>query len=267
MGYTADFFVMCATVAGILGLFCVYCWVLNSKKATEVKRLQKALAEEQARQADTLRELKMERIRNEKILSAEQKRIAYDLHDDTVQRMVAIRLRMEQLTYLPLPERAHEEVKWMRHELNDAVDNLRYLIKGMVQPKFHQFDFSYLFEQLIREVGAMHHVKIECSVPAAEDALELAPVVKQNLYYIVQEVCHNFLKNSLGFRLRAELIWNESLQITIRDNGQGFLPGRQFGLGMLAMEHRARAIRALLNVRRTTEGLVTTITYPAPETE
>lgn len=247
----------------MLGILLLFCFFVVMQNREVIKAAQKALEDEKTRAANALHDLKLEKARNEKLLAAEQKRIAHDLHDDTVQRLVAIRLRLEQLTYLSLPDRALAEVRWMKHELDDTVNTLRYLIKGMVQPKFHEFEFSYLFEQLIQSVSAMHHVKIDCLVKGVEADMDLPPRVKQHLYYIVQEVCHNFLKNSMGFQLQAQLTWHTSLEVKIIDNGRGFLPGRQFGVGMLAMAERARAIRASLVVRQTTEGLVTTITYPA----
>ncbi|MCU0356272.1 MAG: histidine kinase [Cyclobacteriaceae bacterium] len=55
---------------------------------------------------------------DENILKVERKRIADDLHDDTVQRLVLVRLRMQQLLYYRIPAQVEAEVNQLQREMN-----------------------------------------------------------------------------------------------------------------------------------------------------
>jgi signal transduction histidine kinase len=48
--------------------------------------------------------------RNALAVEREQRRIADELHDDTVQRMVAVRFRLEQILYFPIHPKVEKEV-------------------------------------------------------------------------------------------------------------------------------------------------------------
>lgn len=87
----------------------------------------------------------------------EQRRIADELHDDTVQRMVAVRFRLEQILYFPVHQKVEKEVNDLRNEIETIIAALRFLIKGLTQPRFEQHSFSYLIQELVNKLSSMHH--------------------------------------------------------------------------------------------------------------
>ncbi|MFN7189735.1 MAG: sensor histidine kinase [Cyclobacteriaceae bacterium] len=208
-------------------------------------------------------ELNDEMARNELIIAHEQKRIAHELHDDTVQRIVAARFKLEQILYSNSPERVEKQVDQLRQELDDIVGTLRFLINGLTQPRFEKLPFSLLAKTITDSLSAMHHLEI--SYKNIDDSLEFgmpAPVI-QDLYYIMHEVCHNFLKSSMGFQLRCTLSWSrELLQIHMVDNGQGIIRGRGFGLGMQSLQDRASRIGAEIDFITITLGLHVVVRLP-----
>ncbi len=115
----------------------------------------------------------------------EQRRIASDLHDDTVQRMVAVRFRLEQFLYYPILERAKGEVKEIRKEIDNSIETLRFLIKGLIQPRFELQPLSYLMAQLSEKIRSIHHVRIIEKSINPEQEFDIQPTVKQHLYYII----------------------------------------------------------------------------------
>jgi len=193
-------------------------------------------------------------------VEAERKRIANELHDDTVQRMVAVRLRLEQILYYPIHDGVTIEVKGLRKELDKIVAALRFLINGLTQPRFEQRSLSYLIGELANTLGAMHHVKVSIKSTNPEQEFLIPPYVKQELYYLVHETAHNFLKSSMGFQLAIHLHWSDQLIIYIKDNGQGLQRGRGYGMGMVSMQDRANRIGAQLIIKSMNDGLAVTIT-------
>lgn len=193
--------------------------------------------------------------RDQLTIEKEQKRLANELHDDTVQRLVAVRFRLEQLLHYPIAVEAEKEVNQIRQELDDSMATLRFLIKGMTQPRFDHHPFSYLIKQLTENLSAMHHLTVLLGVTHPEKEFFIPPIIKQDLFYLVHEPAHNFLKYSTGFQLVIRLTWGNELLINIADNGQGMQRGRGYGLGMISMQKRADAIGAVLTFNKVSRGI------------
>lgn len=144
------------------------------------------------------------------LLKKEQRRIADELHDDTVQRMVAVRFRLEQILYFPVHQKVEKEVNDLRNEIETIIAALRFLIKGLTQPRFEQHSFSYLIQELVNKLSSMHHQTISLEVINPELESSFSPQVKQELFYLVHEPAHNFMKYSTGFTLMITLTWGRS---------------------------------------------------------
>lgn len=187
-------------------------------------------------------------------IEKEQRRIADELHDDTVQRMVAVRFRLEQILYFPVHEKVEKEINDLRNEIETVIAALRFLIKGLTQPRFVQHSLSYLLQELANKLSAMHHQTISLEVINPELESSFSPEVKQELFYLVHEPTHNFMKYSTGFTLKIVLTWGSDLIIDIRDNGQGLARGRGFGMGMISMTARAKRIHAKVDFIQTRIG-------------
>jgi signal transduction histidine kinase len=187
-------------------------------------------------------------------IEKEQRRIADELHDDTVQRMVAVRFRLEQILYFPVHQKVEKEVNDLRNEIETIIAALRFLIKGLTQPRFEQHSFSYLIQELVNKLSSMHHQTISLEVINPELESSFSPQVKQELYYLVHEPAHNFMKYSTGFTLTITLTWGPNLIIDVRDNGQGLVRGRGFGMGMISMSTRAKRIHTKVDFIETRIG-------------
>lgn len=192
--------------------------------------------------------LDLSRSEIENLFEQERKQIANGLHDDTVQRMVAVRFRLEQVLYSNSPERIGNEIDSLRNEIEDIISALRFLIKGLIQPRFHRTTFSVLIRSLVESLNAIHHLTVVLEVEDEDQEFDLLPDVKQNLYYIIHEVCHNFLKSSMGFKLLIRMRWSNELNIHIEDNGQGITGARGYGYGMETIQMRAKQIGALVSL-------------------
>src|SRR5882724_4453925 len=78
------------------------------------------------------------------VIKNERERIAHELHDDIVQRLVAIRLRLEQLHYYVLQPVVEKEINQLNAEIGYAMRDLRYVIRNLVQPHVENSDFNQL---------------------------------------------------------------------------------------------------------------------------
>jgi len=214
------------------------------KQTNELKSLNKVDSTishvEEDRPAYAIRE-------NTQLVEKERQRIAYELHDDTVQRMSAVRLRMEQFSYrLSKPELV-EEVDVLREEMNQIIKSLRLLIWGITLPEFTDKSLTSLLRELVKKLERIIHLDV--SFVCHDEALEffMTPGTKQSIYRMVQEVTQNFVNHSIGFILSIQVEWKDGLRIIVQDNGQGLIR-REYNQELASLQKRATEIGAVLRV-------------------
>lgn len=202
---------------------------------------------------------------SEKAIDKERLRIAHELHDDIVQRMAAVRLRMEEFSYrLDKPELL-EGLNALSEEMNQIMKSLRFVIYGLPQPQFEQGSFSALIKDfLVARLKRIAGKTVEFQLENEQDEFFLPSSAKRELYHLVQEAIQNSLKHSVGFHLKLSITWSKNLVIEVTDNGQGYLPqaGASPGLGFISMEERAKEIGAKLYLLPSSYGSVVRIMVP-----
>lgn len=176
----------------------------------------------------------------------ERTRIAHELHDDTIQRLIAIRFRLEKITWYPLRSEVEREINQLRQEITDIVKETRLLIYNEVQTQFENDSFSTLLEALVGKFSPMVLPKLSFTQIQAEKEFSLPPAIKKDLYYIVQETVHNSIKHSAATELLLATSWDDALTIRITDNGIGFLPSDKGGVGNRTIQFRAENIGATI---------------------
>jgi signal transduction histidine kinase len=201
---------------------------------------------------------------SEKAIDKERLRIAHELHDDIVQRIAAVRLRMEEFSYrLDHPELV-DRLSALSEEMNQIMKSLRFIIYGLPQPQFEN-TFSILMKDfLLARLNRVASKTVEFNLENEQGEFFLPLPAKRELYNLVQEAVQNSLKHSTGFRLKLSVCWSQMLEIEVTDNGQGYLPqvGAVPGLGFASMQTRAEAIGARVHVIPSSYGVVVKITLP-----
>ena len=170
----------------------------------------------------------------------ERRRIAADMHDDSLQVMGAISLRMARVRARTNDARTREAMDDVQATIELAATRLRHLLFNLRPPMLDREGVAaalreYL-EQLRDDTGVHYRL---------HDRLVLQPSVPQrtNLFRIAQEALVNVRKHAAASRVDVTLEsrWNGTL-LSIRDDGQGFDPDRgrrPDSLGLLAMNERA----------------------------
>ncbi|MBX2968734.1 MAG: hypothetical protein KF803_05140 [Cyclobacteriaceae bacterium] len=251
-------------LAGIYFLFLRFNALINTNHELQraLAQAHKVFSDEKAAYQQQANLLQKQARSNEELLTAERKRIAADLHDDIIQRMVVVRFRLEQLLYFVLPKRAESEVQSLHKELEHIMADIRYLIDDLVHPKFESQTFTELVKGMAERLSRVLHRKVKFELQHEEQEFHIAPSIKRELYYIVQEAAQNSLNHSVAFILQISLSWQNGLLVIIEDDGQGLLErGRGEGYGVSSIQRRAEAIGANLEIKSTSRGLVIVLEY------
>ncbi|MDY0189897.1 MAG: histidine kinase [Desulfuromonas sp.] len=174
----------------------------------------------------------------------ERRRIARDLHDQTLSDLSNILRDMQDLPH----QDCSIIVPRLQTELQGAINNLRDVMDDLHPQTLDVLGLNAALESHIEghQNGSGNH--IECNYYASEAAenLSLSKTVQLQLYRIVVEAIHNVYKHSGASRYEVNFDYaNNQLKLSVEDNGHGFtLPKDSLGRGLHNIQERARAIGA-----------------------
>ena len=162
------------------------------------------------------------------------------MHDDSLQVMGAISLRMARVRARTNDARTREAMDDVQATIELAATRLRHLLFNLRPPMLDREGVAaalreYL-EQLRDDTGV--HYRLHDRL-----VLQLSVPQRTNLFRIAQEALVNVRKHATASRVDVTLEsrWNGTL-LSVRDDGQGFDPDRgrrPDSLGLLAMNERA----------------------------
>lgn len=200
------------------------------------------------------------------VLEEEIKRIAYAVHDEAGQLLVAVHLALAELS-LELPESQQAHVTRIKELLNQVEKHLRRYSHELRPTILDDLGWIPAIQFLADGISKRANLPIHIEATVRG---RLPSAVETALYRIVQEALTNAVKHAKasGVWIRA---WKENYALccSVRDDGLGFdssqvhmQTGRK-GLGLVAMRERASAIGGTLRVEsRPDQGTELSIRLP-----
>jgi len=172
----------------------------------------------------------------------ERRRIAADVHDDSIQQMVAVGLRLSGLRpHLADPDAANV-LERLEETVRQAIARLRHLVFELRPPALESEGLAaaiaqYAHESRLENGFELHMENRLIDEPSTE--------TRATAYRIAQEALVNVRKHARAHRVDVILeAKDRGLYVQIRDDGQGIPPHRLVGtqvghLGCTAMRERA----------------------------
>jgi signal transduction histidine kinase len=186
--------------------------------------------------------------RMNEVLEEEIKRIAYAVHDEAGQLLVAV--------HLALADVAHEapDSRWRIENINDLLKK--------VEVQLRQFSHE-LRPTILDDLGLVPAIRFlagavskRSNLPirvSAEIPERLSSSAEVAVYRVVQEALTNAVKHAQARSASVEILEQDStVHCIIQDDGVGFLlesvnqKGERKGLGLLAMQERLNAIGGII---------------------
>ena len=185
----------------------------------------------------------------------ERHRVAADLHDDVVQLMAAVNLRLEVLRGRAGPE-LDDNVDAVQQLIMQSIKRLRELLFELHPPALEHGLVPALRAQL-DQLSESTGIAAELTDGAAH---EPDPGARTVLFRIAQEALLNVRKHSAASRVRVRVrTVGGGTQVSVSDNGRGLPPG--FGsspppghLGLTVMDERARLAGGWWRISRAAGG-------------
>jgi PAS domain S-box-containing protein len=218
----------------------------------EHQRMLDAFAASAATGVATARSMAEERLQHT-IDAAEQERgrWARELHDETLQSLAVLRMRLASALRDESPDELHETGQEAVQQIDDEIVKLRRLITELRPASLDTIGLEaalYALAQQHQEVG---EIRIECDFELTRQAEERpAALLETAVYRLVQEALNNVSKHSQA--RHAALRVRESggqIEIEVSDDGVGFEPNMvREGFGLVGMRERAALLGGSLRI-------------------
>jgi PAS domain S-box-containing protein len=209
--------------------------------------------------AEARRELAASRARIVEAGDAARRRLERNLHDGAQQRLVAIALGLR-MCERKLDEGDPAAIELLRHakaELNDALEELRELARGIHPAILTDRGLAPALEMLAgrASIPVELDVELDCRLP---------PPVEAAAYYIVAEALTNASKHAAASRVRVNVgRQNGSALVEVADDGVGGAD-QQGGSGLRGLRDRVEALGGELALE-SPAGVGTTLTARLPD--
>jgi two-component system NarL family sensor kinase len=208
----------------------------------------------------------------------ERTRLAREIHDTLAQGLTAIGLDLEgALRHLESsPERARDRLEralaTTRGSLEEARRSVLDLRAAPLAGRPLAEALAALGRAFTSETGVRVHVKAEGGGGGGDEAEGQVAIplrVEAELYRIAQEALTNVRRHAHASQVEITLrTTTRALELTLRDNGVGFVPARnaEDRHGLLGMRERARLLGGRLRiVSRAGRGAKVMATIPLPQ--
>ena len=196
----------------------------------------------------------------------ERTRIARELHDELGQQLTGLKLDFSWLcTRLkdgrPAP---YEKVDEMRHLLDTAIASVRHIATELRPLILDDLGFGDAVTWLTADVAKRSGLSISLELPAA--ALVCDGDLATALFRIAQESLTNIVRHAEATAVKISLVADDdSLVLTVSDDGQGIAEGarQKKGVGLMSMRERATALGGNIRIS-SAPGVGTTIEVILP---
>ncbi len=185
----------------------------------------------------------------------ERRRIARELHDDTIQSLVALSRRLEALITPDgsLPETA-DYIGELQEAIGNVIKRVRRFSRDLRPSILDNLGLLPALEELTAELGRQSSFQAEFRVVGQER--RLSSDVELTLFRIAQEALNNIRKHAQATKIVTTVeLSNGAIKMIIQDNGKGFKPPALTDhptaagkLGLTGMHERARLLGGVLEV-------------------
>ena len=184
----------------------------------------------------------------------ERARLARELHDDTIQAVIALKQRVQLAQKSIKDQHGRQSLNELETLAEQTIENLRRLTRALRPIYLEDLGLVTALEMLAREMSQTNHLVVDFQKKGQER--RLSREVELSLYRIAQESLNNVIKHSKASRADLKIIFeNAEIKMEVSDNGSGFLvpksptelaPSGHFGL--LGVHERADLIGARLEI-------------------
>jgi signal transduction histidine kinase len=218
------------------------------------RRALEAFAQSVAQRLAAERSVEIERLRyGMEARERERTRWAREIHDETVQGLGALRLKLANARDLHDEQGLQEAVGAVLEGLGNEIEGLRHLITELRPAALDDLGLVPALEALARRAQAIDglEVRTEIDLAAVADGQRLDAELESTIYRVVQEALTNVSRHAQATQAVVSVSGSGgTLRVSVTDDGKGLSgatmgprgDGLQGGFGMAGMRERAELV-------------------------
>jgi signal transduction histidine kinase len=235
--------------------------------AVSIRRVQHLEREAKARYEEVEEARRELRKLSDRLVTAqeeERRNLSRELHDEIGQAMSAMLVELGRVEAAPDSDTRGERLASVRRMAEASVGMVRNMALLLRPSMLDDLGLVAALRWQAREVTRQSGLNVK--MVADEIAEDLPDSHRTCLYRVVQEALNNCVKHSRATQVRVVVHRDrDGLSVTVQDDGIGFEPSREKGLGLLGMEERVERLGGLFSIESTPgNGTVLSIHFPLP---
>ena len=248
-----------------IGLTIVLGFVLAIFSTRKILKLEGTSARHYQEMSHARVELKRLSARLLEAQEEERRLISRELHDEVGQALTGVLVEMANLSNLirnkqetALSKKA-DEIKRLLEESIGVVRNMALLLRPSM---LDDLGLVPALQWQAREASKRSGIWVKVAAEQVSD--ELTEDHKTCVYRIVQEALHNIVQHANAQNVRITVTQEpDRLLLSIQDDGGGFNPQQERGMGLIGMEERVSALGGRLTVESAIgEGTLLRVVLP-----
>jgi signal transduction histidine kinase len=187
---------------------------------------------------------------------SERKRIARELHDDTIQSLIALSRRLEGLatSQEQLPNGASSRIRELWQQTGEMVRRVREFSQNLRPSVLDDLGLLPTLEELTSDME--RQVGLQTEFHASGERRRLSSEVELTIFRIAQEALSNVRRHAKATKVVTTVeLGDTAVRLRIQDNGIGFRPPKltddlraEDGLGLIGMHERVRLLGGSLRI-------------------
>ena len=179
------------------------------------------------------------------VQESERRALSRELHDEVGQSLSALLLGLGNVAAVLSPE-AGADAKSQLYDLRRLAERTVAIVRDMsllLRPSMlDDLGLIPAVQWQAREISRTKNIAVQVRADALPE--DIPDEYKTCTYRIVQEALRNIVRHAKAKSVQIHLGQNgHNLLLTIQDDGQGFTPAREKGIGLLGMEERVKHLR------------------------
>jgi PAS domain S-box-containing protein len=199
----------------------------------------------------------------------ERKRIARELHDDSMQALSILSRRVDQLiSTQSRRSKIIAPLEAIRSEIDDVLARIRLYAQDLRPPTLEYLGLIPAVRELITQVEQQSGIQVDLHVDGEER--HFMPEDELLIYRIIQEALRNIWRHASAKQVQVTIRFNtRSATVDVTDDGKGFVIGEdlrfvQAGkIGLAGMQERADLLGGTLSIQ-SKPGQGTTVNLVVP---
>jgi signal transduction histidine kinase len=255
----------------IIGFEKPYPWLPTELELFRAIADRSALAIDRANMTDALREREMRIVELSghllKAQEEERKRISRELHDETGQALMVIRLYLGMLDGTVKTRQGKAKIGELLAVVDRTIEGIRRIIGRLSPLVLQELGLISAIRKEAKDLAK--NAGVQSRVAISDDVGRLDPVIEAAIYRVVQESLHNVAKHAQAQNVNIQMERKgETLKLVIEDDGVGIRavtnPLRP-SFGMAGMHERVSTLGGQMKVVSVKgEGTKISVTVPIP---